>query len=116
MARIREALETNEWESDRPAESFSGDGSEADGFGIEATEIEKEILELRSAMHAEHDENKQVVVESQGEEFQVEELEGLMLKLQAVKGTSRLDIMVYHDLVPFESKKSFQMPRLITRG
>lgn len=91
MERVREVLEANEWGSSLA----SGDGLEEIGllsddegevgFKLEANELEREMFGLRMAVEKTGEE---VADEEDREELKVEELEGLMMKMQAIKGES----------------------------
>lgn len=75
IARLREALEANEWEGEDELET----GDEGDGFGLETAQMEGEFAGLKMAL-----------LEDEGEEEdeaeQVQELERMMMKMSAVKG------------------------------
>lgn len=78
MARIREVFEANDWTSSSNDEFGQGllEGLD-DGFDLEANELEREMLGLRMAIENEDD----------GEDdLNVEELETLMQRVQAIRG------------------------------
>jgi hypothetical protein len=93
MERVKEALEANNW--------AGGDGDDLDldglddedddgsiGFGMEAAELMGEMFDMKRAIYGddyEGDEAKEGEGEEE-EEKSVEQLEAMMLRLQAVKG------------------------------
>jgi hypothetical protein len=97
IERLREALETNDWESNELGEGISpedfgdedevegeGEGEGSVGFGIEAAEIEMEMFGMKQAIYAGGNEE-----ENDDEEYQdegVEQLQAMMLRMQAVRG------------------------------
>ncbi len=91
LARIQEALEANDWaggegdglDSDSPG--FASD-EEDEGVGskAEAAEIKKEMSGMRNAIYGGQDQTQED--EDRDEAVQVEELEGLMQKVQVFKG------------------------------
>ncbi|PLN76311.1 alpha and gamma adaptin binding protein p34-domain-containing protein [Aspergillus taichungensis] len=110
MTRIKEVLETHDWNG--PSESaasgdighddndlekyllgLDGDGSDIDdedtGFGLEVNELEREMVGLRMAIEKGGD----VGLDSEGgdedeDDLRVDSLEGLMLRMQAIKDMS----------------------------
>jgi len=92
MERLKEALEANDWEAseeldDLGFEDFDGDGDDADslGFGIEAAEMEMEMFGMKQAIYG-GTQDKEEADEGERDE-DVEQLQAMMLKLQAVRGT-----------------------------
>ncbi|WEW61719.1 hypothetical protein PRK78_007213 [Emydomyces testavorans] len=91
MPRIREVLETNEWTMDLNGEGMgdavSGLGElEGEGLDLEVGELEREMLGLRMAIEKGGDDG----VEGEWADFdeddlKVEQLEGLMLRVQAIR-------------------------------
>lgn len=80
MARVREVLEANEWDS--PSDDYSQgllDTLDDDGFDFEANELVREMLGLRMSIENEEDDE---------DDLQVEQLESLMMKVQAIRGKS----------------------------
>lgn len=100
MARLKEALEANEWEV--------GDGDDFDGlddlgfddvgddaslgFGEEAEEAQMEMWGLRGALRQREQEEREVTIDDAGETKRdgedddgVQELEAMMLRMQAVR-------------------------------
>lgn len=86
IARLREALETTEWEA---ADAGLGDLGDLNGlaladddelgvFAAEEAEMSMELMGMKSAVHG--------AGSDEDEAAQVEELERMMLKLQAIKG------------------------------
>lgn len=94
LERVKEVLEASEWASpdDDDDEEFDSarlgllsnidEGDE--GFNLEVGELEREMLGLKMAIGKGGGDGDDT--EERDEERQVEELEGLMLKMQAVKG------------------------------
>ena len=95
LERLKEAFEANDWEGgddlgeDLTLEDLDGDGEEAEGsigFGIDPSEMEEEMAGMKRAIYGgdlgmeEEDENEA----DQDEE--VEKLQAMMLKMQAVRG------------------------------
>jgi len=87
VARLREALEANDWSGGGDEDEledeflFDGDGEgdgEDPGFGLERRELEEEFAGLRTGGGVEEDDVD--------EPMQVEELEAMMLKVQATRG------------------------------
>lgn len=89
LERLKEALEANEWEGGiEEVDSLSDDlGIEEDGFGAEAAQMEREMMGLKMVVNRDghedglEDEQKE---EENGDEG-VEEMERMMLKMQAIK-------------------------------
>lgn len=96
MVRVKEALETNDWEGagdDTGFEDLEGDDL---GFGAEATELEMEMFGMKQAIYGQEDGEHAAGGSGQGnedEEEDVEQLEAMMRKLQAVKGECSLTIL-----------------------
>jgi len=92
IARIKEALEANDWtgaSGGLEEEEFDDEiGEDAEvGFGREAAEMEMEMFAMKAVVQ---DLDEGGEHEPPDEESQVQELESLMLRLQAVKGWSFL--------------------------
>lgn len=91
VARIREALEANDWaggegdDCDSDSLRFGSD-EEDEGVGSksEAAEIKEEMSGMRKAIYGEQDQTQED--DDQDEAVKVEELESLMLKVQVIKG------------------------------
>ncbi|TGO22454.1 hypothetical protein BPAE_0168g00250 [Botrytis paeoniae] len=94
LERLKEALETNEWEGgddDDDGEGIDlgdfeddGDDNKSIGFGIEAAELEMEMFGMKQAIYGESSEKTNPEEEVENEDG-VEQLEALMLRMQAVK-------------------------------
>lgn len=89
MERLKEALEANDWEAsaeldDLGFEDFEDDGEDTEslGFGAEAAELEMEMVGMKQAIHG----GTQDKEEDGGRDEDVEQLQAMMLRLQAVKG------------------------------
>ncbi|KAF7871959.1 uncharacterized protein EAF02_009064 [Botrytis sinoallii] len=92
LERLKEALEANEWEGgDDDGEGLDlgdfeddGDDNKSIGFGIEAAELEMEMFGMKQAIYGESSEKTNPEEEVENEDG-VEQLEALMLRMQAVK-------------------------------
>ncbi|KAF7909320.1 uncharacterized protein EAF01_003038 [Botrytis porri] len=92
LERLKEALEANEWEGgDDDGEGIDlGDFEDDDddnksiGFGIEAAELEVEMFGMKQAINGESSKKTNPDEEVESEDG-VEQLEALMLRMQAVK-------------------------------
>ncbi|KAF7900099.1 hypothetical protein EAF00_004435 [Botryotinia globosa] len=92
LERLKEALEANEWEGgDDDGEGIDlgdfeddGDDNKSIGFGIEAAELEMEMFGMKQAIYGESSEKTNPEGEIENEDG-VEQLEALMLRMQAVK-------------------------------
>lgn len=99
MLRIKEVLETHQWASPSNEDDVNdplldddilNDLEGEDGFRIEANELEREMMGLRLAIQngggdpptSSDDKNHQ------DSELEVEELEALMTRMRAIRGTS----------------------------
>ncbi|SLM37748.1 Alpha/gamma-adaptin-binding protein p34 [Lasallia pustulata] len=99
LARLKEALETNDWEGDdADGLGFEGldlgedDGDGEGGFEAEVKEVEREMLEMRRAIYVSGEgrgddgvEGAEEEEEEEERDIQVEELESMMLKMQAIR-------------------------------
>jgi hypothetical protein len=92
IERLREALETNDWESNELSESIDledfdkgeGEGEENIGFGIEAAEMEMEMFGMKQAIY--RSSNGEENDDEEGGDKEVEQLQAMMLRMQAVRG------------------------------
>lgn len=75
--RLKEALEACEWEG-ADVDTISDDLGLEDGFGAEAAEVEREMMGLKMAVNGAEESDE-------GGDEGVEELENMMLKMQAIK-------------------------------
>lgn len=87
VGRVREGLECNDWEAEgegegSDGEGFDWEGEEGVGFGIGPEEMAEEMAGMKRAIYggAEGSEDEQ------DEERDVEQMEGLMMKMQAMRG------------------------------
>lgn len=89
MARFKEALEANDWEGPddlddvMDPEDFDENDTRA-GFGAEAAEMEMEMFGMKEAIHG--GSGPQAENEGVDNDEEVEKLQALMLKMQAVRG------------------------------
>lgn len=97
IARLREALEAHDWASndddDFGLDDFGDfEDEESMGFGAEAAELEMEMFGMKRAIYEAGDEdgdgNGGEKLPREDEEEEVEKLEALMLRMQAVRGGS----------------------------
>jgi hypothetical protein len=89
IERLREALETNDWESNELGEAVDledlDDGGEGSiGCGIEAAEMEMEMFGMKQAIYGES--NGDGNQDEEGEDEGVEQLQAMILRMQAVRG------------------------------
>jgi hypothetical protein len=92
VERLREALEANDWESNELGEGISledleegeeeGEGSM--GFGFEAAEMEMEMFGMKQAIYG--GSNGEEIDNEGGQDEEVEQLQPMMLRMQAVRG------------------------------
>ncbi|KAL2053057.1 hypothetical protein ABVK25_006694 [Lepraria finkii] len=83
IPRLLEALEANEWDSGEAgadADALSDELGLEDGFGAEAAQMESEMTELKMAVQG-----KEGVEGEEGGDEEVQELENMILKMQAIK-------------------------------
>ena len=85
ISRLLEALEANEWDSGDG--EVDGDLTEdalglEDGFGAEAAQMAREMMGLKMAVH---EEEGLGAAEGDGGDEEVQELENMILKMQAIK-------------------------------
>lgn len=92
LERLKEALEANDWESNELGQGVDIDdfdvgeeeGEAISGFGIEAAEMEMEMFGMKQAIYG------GINVEENGDEEdqdnEVEQLQAMMLRVQAVRG------------------------------
>jgi len=98
IARLKEALEANDWasiEDDFGIDDFGDlEDEESMGFGAEAAELEMEMFGMKRAIYGigKEDEDRagkgvgRGEDEEEDEEDEVEKLEALMLRMQVVRG------------------------------
>jgi len=90
-ARMKEALEANDWEGVDPDDDFDLDTLDQDdegstGFGIEANELEMEMFGMKNAIRGSAEDKDETTDEpAEEKEEDVDQLEAMMLKLQAVR-------------------------------
>ena len=91
IARLKEALETNDWEGGDDDElgleglDF-GEADKEEGFDAEAAEVEREMFEMRRAIYEPGEGQEEEGIADEGEDSKVEELESMMLQMQAIRG------------------------------
>ncbi len=93
IARVQEALEANDWAGGEGNDYDSdplGFGSDEEDEGVvpkaEAAEIKDEMSGMRKAIYG--GQNQSLEDDDEDEAVKVEELEGLMLKVQVIKGNA----------------------------
>lgn len=92
LDRLQEALEAYDWEGEDEgsgSEDFQLDDDEQDGLDGVITEAGRDGAGLRRALLLDNQEGDGVDpdAENEGEDIKVEELEKMMTKMRAVKGT-----------------------------
>lgn len=101
MPRIKEVLETHDWSmtSSGAEDTDSEDGledqllglSNSRGFGDEVHELEREMYGLRMAIErggADSEDEDEKGHDNGDDELDVESMEALMMRMQAIKGMS----------------------------
>jgi len=95
IERLKEALETNDWEGVDELESFDldalneEDGDDDDGslgFGIDPAEMAEEMAGMKRAIYGGILGDETGEVEDAEDDDEVEKLQAMMLKMQAVRG------------------------------
>lgn len=96
IERLREALEANDWESNELGEGINpedfendddGEGGGSIGFGIEVAEMEMEMFGMKQAVYG--GDNAEQNEDEEGQDEEVEQLQAMMLRMQAVRGKCR---------------------------
>lgn len=94
IERLKEALQANDWDGgddlgdDINPEDFEHSDDEAEGsigFGIEAAEMEAEMFGMKQAIYGDRTGEDEDVDDTEGDK-EVEQLQEMMLKMQAVRG------------------------------
>ncbi|KAH8704123.1 hypothetical protein BGW36DRAFT_286838 [Talaromyces proteolyticus] len=95
LPRVKEVLSALEWEDTSHGDGlgFLDDDDESgglDGFGLEVGQLEREMMGLRFAINNPNEDDDDIGEgDREGDtEVQVEELEGLMLRMKAIKDMS----------------------------
>jgi hypothetical protein len=95
VQRVRESLEACEWESAEGLDFGDDDFGDEEGFGgfaAEEAEMNMELFGMKGALHGfgddEEEEGGEQSAEAEAEAKEVEELEVMMRKMIAIKGTS----------------------------
>jgi hypothetical protein len=98
VERLKEALETNEWDgNDDVGGEVDLDELEADddekgegslGFGIDPTEMEEEMSGMKQAIYGGWDGEEDEIGDEAAGDKEIEQLQAMMLKMQAVRGKS----------------------------
>lgn len=115
--RVKEALESNDWATDEMAgdeelEDFllnDGDAASEEtgslGFGIDPKEMEEEMRGMKRAIYGNGDDDDDDDQEGKDDD-EVEKLQAMMLKMQAVRGTySSLVSSLYSHKSRYQKKK-----------
>jgi len=95
--RLKEALEANDWEANDLDDDFDLDALDEEdegsvGFGMEATELEMEMFGMKRAVRGtagdevSEDDDSTAKEATEEKEEDVEQLESMMMRLQAVRG------------------------------
>ena len=90
VARLREALEANDWNANDPdlddfdgiVDDFGEDDEESLGFGIDPKDMEEEMSGIKEAIY----EGSRRAEEDADHDKEVEKLQAMMSKMQAVRG------------------------------
>ena len=97
VERLREALETNDWDGNDSSEgdinfddleTWGGDDEDAGsiGFGIDPAEMEEEMAGMKQAIYEGSTlMDDEIENEEEGDE-EIQALQAMMLKMQAVRG------------------------------
>jgi hypothetical protein len=92
VQRVREVLETCEWESSEGLDiDLDGDDDEGEGFGgfaAEEAEMNMELFGMKTALQGFEDKDAEDAQSKEDEAKEVEELEIMMKKAMAIKGMS----------------------------
>jgi hypothetical protein len=93
--RLKEALEANDWEGDNLEAAIDPDGLEGGddsdgegslGFGIDRDEMEEEMKGMKQAIYDGTISGGEVDQDEAEQDDEVEKLQAMMLKMQAVRG------------------------------
>jgi hypothetical protein len=90
VARLREALESNDWNTDDAdlddfdgiVDDFGEDDEGSLGFGVDPQEMEGEMKGMKQAIYG----AGTGVEEEEDHDEEVEKLQAMMMKMQAVRG------------------------------
>jgi hypothetical protein len=97
LERLKEALETNEWDGDDGSEGnlnledFEADDDETEGsigFGIDPAEMEEEMAGMKQAIYSSGAGREDEIEDESAGDKEIEQLQAMMLKMQAVRGKS----------------------------
>jgi hypothetical protein len=96
LERLKEALEANDWEAPtelgdalNPEDFDEEEETDSIGFGLDAAdraEMEMEMLGMKQAIHGGGSNGKDEDEDEDGHDEGIEELQAMMLKMQAVRG------------------------------
>jgi hypothetical protein len=91
VQRVRESLEACEWESAEGLDFGDDEDGDEEGFGgfaAEEAEMNMELFGMKGALHGFDDDEEGGEQSAETEAKEVEELEAMMRKMIAIKGTS----------------------------
>ena len=83
LERLKEALEANDWGGSEAEDELDLDDDADEGFGLEAAEMEQEMSELKEAINGPE---SATMANSEDQDKEVEKLQQMMTKMQAVTG------------------------------
>jgi hypothetical protein len=95
VERLKEALEANEWDGDDDLDDevnlddFEADDDEAEGsigFGIGAAETRDEMAGMKRAIYSGGADEEDEIDDEPAGDKEIEQLQAMMLKMQAVRG------------------------------
>lgn len=95
LERVKEALEANDWAGGDADELDMGEFEDDDGsvgFNLEAAEMMGEVFDMKRAIYGngdsddDDDDDNDNKEDGEDDEASVEQLEAMMMRLQAVKG------------------------------
>jgi hypothetical protein len=99
VKRLREALETTDWETDTTLDfdelddiDDDPDGESSAEFDIELTEMNRELLQMKTSLGDGSDVEEE---DESDQESKVENLTSMMASLQAIRGTKSMPFEIY---------------------
>lgn len=95
VERLKEALEANDWDGDDDLDDevnlddFEADDDEAEGsigFGIDSAETRDEMAGMKRAIYGGGEDYEDEIDDEPAGDKEIEQLQAMMLKMQAVRG------------------------------
>lgn len=125
LDRLKEALEANDWDGGDPMdgaidlEELEDSGGENDhdlGIGIDPAEMEAEMAGMKQAIYGGLNiEEEDATIDEDSADKEVEQLQSMMLKMQAVRGKTsctqiitQADFARYGDISPRGGKEEIR--------